>query len=90
MRWSNQFTIRLESARPTSSQIEIGRAEFSPSDQILSAQVTTQKDRLALLRFSFELADFSHLDHILGQIKRIDCVYDAYRVVPRAAQKSPK
>jgi GTP diphosphokinase / guanosine-3',5'-bis(diphosphate) 3'-diphosphatase len=53
---------------------------------ILSAQVTTQRDRIAFLRFTFELADIAHLDHILTQVKRIEAVYDAYRVVPRPAR----
>jgi GTP diphosphokinase / guanosine-3',5'-bis(diphosphate) 3'-diphosphatase len=53
---------------------------------ILSAQVATQKDRIAHLRFTFELADISLLDHILGSVKRIESVYDAYRVVPQAAR----
>jgi GTP diphosphokinase / guanosine-3',5'-bis(diphosphate) 3'-diphosphatase len=57
---------------------------------ILSAQVTTQRDRIAHLRFTFELADITHLDHILNQIKRIEAVYDAYRVVPRPAKSAPK
>ncbi len=47
---------------------------------ILSAAVTTRKDRVALNRFSFEMADPSHLDHIFNQIRRIDAVYDVYRV----------
>jgi guanosine-3',5'-bis(diphosphate) 3'-pyrophosphohydrolase len=53
---------------------------------ILSANVTTKKDRVALLRFTFELADITHLDHVLRQVKRVESVYDAYRVIPRAAQ----
>jgi GTP diphosphokinase / guanosine-3',5'-bis(diphosphate) 3'-diphosphatase len=53
---------------------------------ILSAQVTTQRDRIAHLRFTFELADIAHLDHILAQIRRVEAVYDAYRVVPRPAR----
>jgi GTP pyrophosphokinase len=55
---------------------------------ILSAQVATQRDRIAYLRFSFELADIAHLDHIIAQVKRIEAVYDAYRVVPRP-QRAP-
>lgn len=50
---------------------------------ILSAQVTTQRDRVAYLRFTFELADIAHLDHILNQVRRVEAVYDAYRVTPR-------
>jgi len=50
---------------------------------ILSAQVTTQRDRVAYLRFTFELADIAHLDHLIAQVRRVDSVYDAFRVVPR-------
>ena len=50
---------------------------------ILGAQVTTQRDRVAYLRFTFELGDIAHLDHILDQVRRIEAVFDAYRVVPR-------
>jgi GTP pyrophosphokinase len=56
---------------------------------ILSAQVTTQRDRIAHLRFTFELADIAHLDHILNQVKRVESVYDGYRVVPRTARRAP-
>jgi GTP pyrophosphokinase len=52
---------------------------------ILSAQVTTRRDRVAKLRFTFELADIAHLDHILAQVTRIESVYDAFRVIPRKA-----
>jgi GTP diphosphokinase / guanosine-3',5'-bis(diphosphate) 3'-diphosphatase len=55
---------------------------------ILSAQVSTQKDRIAHLRFTFELADISLLDHIVNSVKRINSVYDAYRVVPRPSRES--
>ena len=50
---------------------------------IVSAQVTTQRDRVAFLRFAFELADIAHLDHILAQVRRVESVFDAYRIVPR-------
>jgi GTP diphosphokinase / guanosine-3',5'-bis(diphosphate) 3'-diphosphatase len=47
---------------------------------ILSASVSTGKDRVALSRFVFEMADPSHLDHLLKQVRRIEAVYDVYRV----------
>jgi len=49
---------------------------------ILSSTSTTSSDRIARLRFDFELADPNHLDSILGSIKRVDSVYAAYRVLP--------
>ena len=39
-------------------------------------------DRVSRMRFDFELADPAHLDSLLAAIKRIDSVYDAYRVLP--------
>jgi GTP pyrophosphokinase len=49
---------------------------------ILSCTSQTQTDRIARLRFEFELADPGHLDSILTAVKRVDSVYDAARVLP--------
>ncbi|MGN8551914.1 UNVERIFIED_CONTAM: bifunctional (p)ppGpp synthetase/guanosine-3',5'-bis(diphosphate) 3'-pyrophosphohydrolase [Microbacterium sp. SLM126] len=47
---------------------------------ILSASVSTSRDRLALSRFVFEMGDIVHLDRVLNAVRRIDAVYDVYRV----------
>ena len=47
---------------------------------ILSATVSTSHDRLALSRFVFEMGDIVHLDRVLNAVRRIDAVYDVYRV----------
>ena len=47
---------------------------------ILSASVSTRADRVALSRFVFEMGDASMLDHLLNSVRRIDAVYDVYRV----------
>ncbi len=49
---------------------------------IVSSFTHTGTDRVARLRFDFELSDPSHLESLLGTLRRIDSVYDAYRVVP--------
>jgi len=49
---------------------------------ILACTTVTQPDRIARLRFEFELADPDHLDSILGAVKRVGSVYDAARVLP--------
>ena len=41
-----------------------------------------RKDRITRLRFTFELADIAHLSSVLAAVKRVESVYDAYRVVP--------
>jgi GTP diphosphokinase / guanosine-3',5'-bis(diphosphate) 3'-diphosphatase len=50
---------------------------------ILSATSAVGRDRTTTLRFTFELADITHLAEILGAVKKIENVYDAFRVVPR-------
>jgi GTP diphosphokinase / guanosine-3',5'-bis(diphosphate) 3'-diphosphatase len=47
---------------------------------ILSATVSTSSDRLALSRFVFEMGDTTHLDRVLNAVRRIEAVYDVYRV----------
>ncbi|MGH3550772.1 MAG: ACT domain-containing protein, partial [Pseudonocardiaceae bacterium] len=47
---------------------------------ILSASVTTTRDRVAVSRFSFEMGDPKHLGHVLSAVRNIEGVYDVYRV----------
>jgi len=55
---------------------------------IVNCQTVVTDDRVATLRFDFELADPSHLDSILAGIKRVDSVFEAYRVVPGKTEHS--
>ncbi len=53
------------------------------SDQhvnILSASVTTSRDRVAISRFTFEMGDPTHLGHVLRAVRGVDGVFDVYRV----------
>ena len=47
---------------------------------ILSASVTTTRDRVAVSRFTFELGDPKHLGHLLRAIRGVEGVYDVYRL----------
>jgi GTP pyrophosphokinase len=52
------------------------------SDQhvnILNASVSTAKDQTAFSRFTFEMADATHLDAVLSAVRSIEGVYDVYR-----------
>jgi GTP pyrophosphokinase len=46
---------------------------------ILSAAVSTSKDRVAISKFTFEMADAKHLDSVLAAVRGVDGVYDVYR-----------
>jgi guanosine-3',5'-bis(diphosphate) 3'-pyrophosphohydrolase len=47
---------------------------------ILSASVQTTRDRVAISRFTFEMGDPTHLGHVLAAVRRIDGVFDVYRM----------
>ncbi|GAA4667827.1 RelA/SpoT family protein [Gordonia humi] len=47
---------------------------------ILSASLTTSRDRVAISRFTFEMGDPKHLGHVLNVVRNVEGVYDVYRV----------
>jgi guanosine-3',5'-bis(diphosphate) 3'-pyrophosphohydrolase len=47
---------------------------------ILSASLTTSRDRVAKSRFTFEMAEAKHLDTVLRAVRSVPGVFDAYRV----------
>jgi GTP pyrophosphokinase len=47
---------------------------------ILTANVNTSRDRVAISRFTFEMAEAKHLGHLLRVIRTVDGVYDVYRI----------
>jgi GTP diphosphokinase / guanosine-3',5'-bis(diphosphate) 3'-diphosphatase len=49
---------------------------------IVSSSSLTNRDRVAVLRFEIELSDTATLDRALLEMKRVEGVYDAYRLVP--------
>jgi GTP pyrophosphokinase len=47
---------------------------------ILSATLSTTRDRVATSRFTFEMAETKHLDQVLRTVRTVPGVFDAYRV----------
>jgi GTP diphosphokinase / guanosine-3',5'-bis(diphosphate) 3'-diphosphatase len=47
---------------------------------ILSASLSTTRDRVAKSRFTFEMAEAKHLDTVLRAVRSVPGVFDAYRV----------
>jgi GTP pyrophosphokinase len=84
--WSEQsrgvfmVQIQVEALDRSGLLSDVTRVLTENHVNILSATVSTGRDRVALSRFVFEMADPSHLDHLLNQVSRIDNVYDVYRV----------
>jgi GTP pyrophosphokinase len=58
---------------------------------ILSASVSTTRDRVALSRFVFEMADPTHLNTVLAAVGSVDGVFDVHRITgARVAQTSTR
>ena len=79
-------TIQIEALDRTKLLRDVTTAISDHGIQIVSSSTRAGKDGIATLGFTFELADPTHLDHLLQSIKVIDSVFDAYRVVPSGAR----
>ncbi len=72
--------IQVEALDRSGLLSDVTRALSEHHVNILSASVQTSSSRLALSRFVFEMANTTHLEHVLNAVRRIEGVYDAYRV----------
>jgi guanosine-3',5'-bis(diphosphate) 3'-pyrophosphohydrolase len=72
--------IQVEALDRTRLLSDVTRVLSEGHVNILSATVTTTRDRVAVSRFSFEMADPKHMGHLLNQVRSVEGVYDAYRV----------
>ena len=72
--------IQCEALDRTRLLADVTRMLSDAHVSILSATVTTTRDRVAVSRFTFEMADPKHLGHLLAQVRNVEGVYDAYRV----------
>ena len=72
--------IQVEALDRSGLLSDITRVLSENHVNILSATVSTSSDRLAISRYVFEMGDTVHLDRLLNAVRRIDAVYDVYRV----------
>ncbi len=72
--------IQVEALDRSRLLADITRALSDTHVNILSASVTTTRDRIAISRFTFEMADPKHLGSVLKTVRTVEGVYDAYRV----------
>ncbi|MEN0128112.1 MAG: bifunctional (p)ppGpp synthetase/guanosine-3',5'-bis(diphosphate) 3'-pyrophosphohydrolase [Brevundimonas sp.] len=56
---------------------------------ILSASVSTSRDRVALSRFVFEMAEPSHLASVLSAVRKVEGVFDVYRITGAKGAEEP-
>ena len=78
VRWSpkegSQFlvAIQVEALDRTGLLSDVTRTLSDQHVNILSATVTTTRDRVAFSKFTFEMGDPKHLGHVLRAVRNID------------------
>ncbi|WP_305773785.1 bifunctional (p)ppGpp synthetase/guanosine-3',5'-bis(diphosphate) 3'-pyrophosphohydrolase [Leucobacter sp. wl10] len=72
--------IQVEALDRSALLSDVTRTLAEHHVNILSASVNTSSSRLAISRFVFEMANATHLEHVLNAVRRIDGVYDVYRI----------
>jgi GTP diphosphokinase / guanosine-3',5'-bis(diphosphate) 3'-diphosphatase len=72
--------IQVEALDRSRLLSDVTKALADQHVNILSATVSTSRDRVAINRFTFEMADPRHLSQVLKVVRGVDGVYDAYRV----------
>jgi GTP pyrophosphokinase len=72
--------IQVEALDRTRLLSDVTRVLSDQHVNILSASVTTTRDRVAVSRFTFEMGDTKHLGHVLNAVRSVEGVYDVYRV----------
>jgi GTP pyrophosphokinase len=75
-----QVEIKVEALDRTKLLKDVSAVLSDSGVNILSAQVSTTKDGLAILRFVFELGNLKLLKRIFQDIKRVDSVFNVERV----------
>jgi GTP pyrophosphokinase len=71
--------IQVEALDRARLLADVTRALSEQQVNILSASVSTSKDRVAISKFTFEMADATHLDSVLTAVRTVEGVYDVYR-----------
>ncbi|HEX2049925.1 MAG TPA: bifunctional (p)ppGpp synthetase/guanosine-3',5'-bis(diphosphate) 3'-pyrophosphohydrolase [Actinomycetota bacterium] len=78
--------IQIEALDRTKLLRDVSTAISEVGVNILQSTTRSGKDGIATLTFSFELADPGHLEHVIQAVRRVDSVFDAYRIVPSSAR----
>ena len=80
--------VQIEALDRRGLLADISRVLSDNGVNMLSGSINTSSERLARSSFTFEMADPRMLQHVLRELRKIEGVYDAYRVT--ASKKTEK
>ncbi|WP_204399239.1 RelA/SpoT family protein [Arcanobacterium pluranimalium] len=72
--------VQIEALDRKGLLADITRALSEHDINMISGSINTSSERLARSNFIFEISDPRHLDQVLKELRKIEGVYDAYRV----------
>ncbi|HET7414366.1 MAG TPA: bifunctional (p)ppGpp synthetase/guanosine-3',5'-bis(diphosphate) 3'-pyrophosphohydrolase [Arthrobacter sp.] len=76
--------IQVEALDRKSLLSDVTRVLSESHVNILAASVNISRNRVAVSKFAFEMADPQYLSHVLSAVRRIDGVFDVYRTTDSA------
>nr|WP_245580141.1 bifunctional (p)ppGpp synthetase/guanosine-3',5'-bis(diphosphate) 3'-pyrophosphohydrolase [Arthrobacter castelli] len=79
--------IQVEALDRKSLLSDVTRVLSESHVNILAASVNIARNRVALSKFAFEMADPQYLSHVLSAVRRIDGVFDVYRTTDSPARE---
>lgn len=80
--------VQIEALDRAGLLADIARVLSDNGVNMLSGSINTSKERVAKSRFTFEMADPGHLNHVLRALRGIEGVYEAYRVTGSKSDSS--
>ena len=81
---STVFTAAIEVRSLDRAQLlrDVAVAVSEQQANIISVNARAGADGASIMRFEMELSDGAQLSSVLHAVRRVDNVYDAYRVLP--------
>ncbi|MGI9608120.1 MAG: RelA/SpoT family protein, partial [Acidimicrobiales bacterium] len=78
----HEASIEVDALDRAGLLVDVAGVMAANQINVLSVETRTGSDRIAHMRFVFEFADPAHLESMLTAVRRVESVYDAYRVLP--------
>jgi GTP diphosphokinase / guanosine-3',5'-bis(diphosphate) 3'-diphosphatase len=83
-------SIMIEALDRARLLADVARALSDNHVNVLQCSTHTGADRVARQKFEFELADPSHLESVLREVRKVESVFDAYRMLPGQQRSTEK
>jgi guanosine-3',5'-bis(diphosphate) 3'-pyrophosphohydrolase len=78
-------TLEVRSLDRAALLTDVARVISENHLNIVASRSRAGPDRVSRMSFEVEVAEAAHLEAVIRALKRLDCVYEAYRVLPGGA-----